>query len=228
MTECIVVKDVFKDYELGNTIVHVLGGINLTINKGELVAVVGPSGSGKTTLLNILGCLDTPSLGEVIIDDIVVNNLTSNKTAEFRAKKIGFIFQKFNLISVLTAFENIEFPLLGNQLNRMQRKKRVLKLLDAVGLKDYASRKPNDLSGGQQQRVAIARALAAEPTIVLADELTGNLDSSTAKDIMSLIHSINEEQVTTFVIATHDVSVLKYVNRIVKLRDGKIEQEMNN
>lgn len=228
MNKCILVKNIFKNYKLGNATIHALRNVNLTIQKGELIAVVGPSGSGKTTLLNLLGTLDTPTSGEIEIDGVIVTNLSPDKLAKFRAKKIGFIFQNFNLIPVLTAFENVEFPLLGRQLNHAQRKEKVLKLLDAVGLKDFASHKPNNLSGGQQQRVAIARALVSDPTIILADEPTGNLDTSTGSEIMSLIHNINKKEGTTVIIATHDQNILEYANRIIRLKDGEIWEEINN
>ena len=212
----------FKDYRIGMVLFPALRGIDMEINNGEFTAIAGPSGSGKTTLLNIIGCLDVPTKGEVIIDNTNVNTLTSKDKAELRKEKIGFVFQTFNLIPVLTAYENVEMPLILLDIPAEEKKKKVIAILKEVGLEDFINRKPNEMSGGQQQRVAIARALVKEPSMVLADEPTANLDSTTATEILSLMQELNKKLKTMFVFSTHDKLVMDFAARLIKLRDGKI------
>lgn len=220
----IQLNEIKKTYILGKTKVPALKGINLSIDKGEFVCVMGPSGSGKSTLLNIIGCLDKPDSGQVIIDSENIINFNRNQMADFRAYKIGFIFQSFNLIPVLNVYENIEFPLLikKEQLSEEEKRSRIMELIEEVGLKNSVKHKPDELSGGQRQRVAIARALVTRPKIVLADEPTANLDSETARSIISLMKRLNEEEKVTFIFSTHDVSVTKYATNLYKLKDGRL------
>lgn len=220
----IQIKDVKKTYILGKTRVLALSGINLNINEGEFVCIIGPSGSGKSTLLNILGCLDKPDSGEVIIETENINNLNRNQLAEFRANKVGFIFQSFNLIPVLNVYENIEFPLLikKEQLSEEEKRAWIMRLLAEVGLTDLIKHKPDELSGGQRQRVAIARALVTKPRIILADEPTANLDSETAQSIIGLMKKLNEEENVTFIFSTHDASITKYATSLYQLKDGRL------
>jgi len=219
IVEC---KNVSKEYRLGKFIVPALKNINLTVTKGEFTAIVGPSGSGKTTLLNLIGCLDTPTEGEIILNGIIVKNQKKDQLADIRRDNIGFIFQTFNLIPVLTAFENVEFVLTLKECDKKKGKELTLKMLEKVGLKGMENRKPSELSGGQQQRVAIARALVKSPTLVLADEPTANLDSKTGKSIMNLMRDLNEKEGVTFIFSTHDEMVMKFARRIIKLHDGKV------
>jgi len=219
IVEC---KNVSKEYRLGKVIVPALKNINLTVTKGEFTAIVGPSGSGKTTLLNLIGCLDTPTEGEIILNGIIVKNQKKDQLADIRRDNIGFIFQTFNLIPVLTAFENVEFVLTLKECDKKKGKELTLKMLEKVGLKGMENRKPSELSGGQQQRVAIARALVKSPTLVLADEPTANLDSKTGKSIMNLMRDLNEKEGVTFIFSTHDEMVMKFARRIIKLHDGKV------
>lgn len=216
-----------KDYTSDVGMVHVLRNINIGIRAGEMVSIVGPSGSGKSTLLGILGTLDVPSSGELYIDGHQVSSLPENQLADFRAKKIGFVFQSYNLISTMTAKENILISLKTNSsIKKGLMEKRALDLLDAVGLKDKANNLPSQLSGGQQQRVAIARALANAPSIVVADEPTGNLDSSTGNSIIDLILQLKSNFNTTFIIATHDPKVAASSSRILNIIDGRIEERV--
>ncbi len=219
IVEC---KNVSKEYKPGKVVVPALKGINLTIEKGEFTAIVGPSGSGKTTLLNLIGCLDTPTEGEIILNGISIKEQKKNQLADIRRDNIGFVFQTFNLIPVLTAFENVEFVLTLKEYDKKNGRELTLKLLERVGLKGMENRKPSELSGGQQQRVAIARALIKSPSLVLADEPTANLDSKTGESIMKLMRDLNEKDEVTFIFSTHDEMVMKFANRIVKLHDGKI------
>lgn len=212
----------FKDYKVGKVLFPALRGVDMQIGDGEFTAIAGPSGSGKTTLLNIIGCLDVPTKGEVIIDNTNVDTLTPKDKAELRKKKIGFVFQTFNLIPVLTAYENVEMPLLLLDIPAEEKKKKGIAILEEVGLEDFINRKPNEMSGGQQQRVAIARALVKEPSMVLADEPTANLDSTTATEILSLMQELNKKLKTMFVFSTHDKLVMDFATRLIKLRDGKI------
>jgi len=215
------VEDVTKQYELGRTRVPALRGVSLSVDPGEFLAVAGPSGSGKSTLLNLIGCLDHPSSGRVLIDEQDVAQLDDDALSDLRAQAIGFIFQTFNLIPVLSALENVEFPLLFGR-GRNSGRARALRALAEVGLADVAHHRPDELSGGQRQRVAVARALVTDPVIVLADEPTANLDSGTGEAIISLMLEINRRARTTFIFSTHDPRVMVHAHRIVRLADGKI------
>ena len=213
-----------KSYSLDTTTVHALRGVDLKVHEGEFMSVVGPSGSGKTTLLNVIGCIDTASEGSVKIHDSEITSLNDLQITNIRLHKIGFIFQTFNLIPVLDVLENVEFPLLlMKKFSRGEVRKKAERLIDAVGLKEFSVHRPAELSGGQRQRVAIARALVTNPDIVLADEPTANLDSVTGAQILELMQKMNREEKTTFVFSTHDANVLKYANRVVKIKDGLIE-----
>jgi putative ABC transport system ATP-binding protein len=216
------VDGVKKDYTVGKITVHALRGVSLVVDEGEFMSIAGPSGSGKTTLLNIIGCLDTASSGEVFIDNEPVSGKSKKELALLRRDKLGFVFQSFNLIPVLTALENVSFALSLLELDNAAVHKRSLRILDEVGLKGMEKRFPNELSGGQQQRVAIARALVKEPGIVLADEPTANLDSNTGKDILKLMEELNKSHNTTFIFSTHDSMVMDFAHRLVLLHDGLI------
>lgn len=219
----ISLKDVTKEYKLGKTVVNALRGVNIEIGEGEFVSFYGPSGSGKSTLLNIIGCLDSPTQGEVRIDGKDVSNLSDTLCSKLRNRTIGFIFQMFNLIAVLNAYENVEYPLLILGLSKKERQKRVLKMLEEVGLLEFIKHRPDELSGGQRQRVAIARALVTNPKIILADEPTANLDSQTGLEILELMKRINEEHKTTFVFSTHDPRIRGYAKKVYNLIDGRIK-----
>ena len=221
----IEIKDLKKDYPLGATIVPALRGVNLAVAEGDFMSIIGPSGSGKTTLLNIIGCIDLATSGSVKVAGREITALSDRQITEIRLNKIGFIFQTFNLIPVLTVMENIEFPLLLMKRPAAEVRKRAEKLVEEVGLKEHVKHRPSELSGGQRQRVAIARALITNPGIVLADEPTANLDSVTGASILELMKRMNELEKTTFIFSTHDANVLKYARRIVKIKDGSIEQE---
>jgi putative ABC transport system ATP-binding protein len=217
-------RSLTKDYALGKTTVHALRGIDLAIEKSNLLGVVGPSGSGKTTLLNIIGCIDTATGGNVSVGGRDVTKLSDRQVTDLRLHKIGFIFQTFNLIPVLNAIENVEFPLLlMKKFSRGQVRTKAEKLIEEVGLREYHRHRPAELSGGQRQRVAIARALVTTPDIVLADEPTANLDSVTGEQILELMKEMNRIEQTTFIFSTHDQRVLKYAREVVKIRDGLIE-----
>jgi putative ABC transport system ATP-binding protein len=215
-------KNLFKTYQEGDLSVHALNGTNLTIKKGEFTAIVGPSGSGKTTLLNIIGGLDFPTSGNVIINDTDISTYTENQMVDFRMNHIGFVFQSYNLIPVLSARENVEFIMLLQKVPKKEMEDRSLELLNRVGLSDKLNKKPNQLSGGQQQRVAVARALASKPTFILADEPTANLDSKSTENLLDLMAEMNSEENATFVFATHDQRVINKARRVVTLEDGKI------
>ncbi len=215
-------QKVTKDYHLGKTIVNALKGVDLRVEKGEFICIAGPSGSGKTTLLNLIGCLDKPTSGKVFLDEDDVERLNDNQLSRLRAERIGFIFQSFNLIPVLSALENTEYPLLLKGVARQSRKKKVLAMLEEVELANFAGHRPDQLSGGQRQRVAIARALVTDPEIILADEPTANLDSKTGETIVELMKKINEEMNSTFIFSTHDSMVMKYAHRLIHLQDGRI------
>ena len=217
------VEDVTKEYDLGRTKVPALRGVSLHVQAGEFMAVAGPSGSGKSTLLNLIGCLDRPTSGRVRIGGQDVAALDDNALSDLRARTIGFIFQTFNLIPVLSALENVEFPLLFRGGDHGGRS-RALAALEAVGLRDFARHRPDELSGGQRQRVAVARALVTDPALVLADEPTANLDSPTGETIIDLMLDINRRAGTTFVFSTHDPKVMTHAQRVVRLADGLLEE----
>lgn len=209
-------------YQSGDIKVQALQNIDLTINPGEFTAIVGPSGSGKTTLLNIIGGLDSPTKGSVKINNTDITHLPENELIDFRLHHIGFIFQSYNLIPVLTAKENVEFLMLLQNREEEFRNERTLKLLKAVGLEDQIHKRPNEMSGGQQQRVAVARALASKPNFILADEPTANLDSKSSENLLSIMQKLNKNEKTTFIFSTHDQRVIDKANRIVTIEDGKI------
>jgi len=222
----ISVQNVTKNYNLGKTIVKALRGVNLGIEDGEFVCISGPSGCGKSTLLNLIGCLDKPTTGKVIIDDEDVGKLNKNQLAEIRNRKIGFIFQCFNLIPVLNVYENMELIFMSwKDLKKEEGHERIVSLIEEVGLKDYLKHKPGELSGGQMQRVSIARALVTNPQIVLADEPTANLDSKTTKNILEIMLDLNKRHNTTFLFSTHDPIVTSYSRRNIQLFDGVIKGE---
>lgn len=212
-------------FKIGEVETRALRGVNLTIENGEFTALVGPSGSGKTTLLQLIGCLDQPTSGQVFINGEDVTRLNRNQRADLRKGTIGFIFQFFALIPTLTAYENVEMPLLLNGSKPAERRARVMEMLEAVDLTDRAHHRPDQLSGGQQQRVAVARALSIRPSLVLADEPTANLDTENGEQVMEIMQKLNEETGTTFVFATHDPRVIKYARRVVTLHDGVVEKE---
>jgi len=217
-------KDVTKVYEAGENRVVALSDVDLQVERGEFVSIMGPSGSGKTTLLTILGCLDKPTSGQVIIDGLDVTTTREAELPRIRAEKVGFIFQNFNLIPTLSALENVELPMERGRVSKGKRRSRTLKLLGSVGLEDKAGRRPNRLSAGEQQRVAIARALANGPAIILADEPTGNLDSRTGREIIQLLRKLSREEGTTIILVTHDRQMASLSNRMLFLRDGKITE----
>jgi putative ABC transport system ATP-binding protein len=215
-----------KTYHQGKIEVPALRGIDMEIESGEFTTIFGPSGSGKTTLLNMIGCLDKSTAGEIIFDGHSINDLDNKELAEVRRYNLGFVFQSYNLIPVLTAFENVEFAIrLIDKHSKKERRDKVMALLEEVGLGDMADRRPNELSGGQKQRVAIARALIKEPKLVLADEPTANLDSETSKEVLELMKEMNEELNTTFIFSTHDPQVMDYARRLVEIKDGKITKD---
>ena len=219
----VVIDRVTKEYLLGDQIVRALDGVSLAIDPGVFMAIAGPSGSGKSTLLNLIGCVDTPTAGRVVIDGADITGKSPDELADLRRRKIGFIFQTFNLFPVLTAAENVEYPLLQfPELSRKERKARVAHFLDLVKLSNHARHRPNQLSGGQRQRVAIARALATHAKIVLADEPTANLDHRTGGSILELMQEINRRLGTTFVFSTHDEKVMAMATRLVRIEDGQI------
>jgi|TARA_B100001057_G_scaffold40965_2_gene36798 putative ABC transport system ATP-binding protein len=218
------IKDLHKSYDMGESSLHVLKGINLKVEKGEMVAIMGSSGSGKSTLLNIIGILDELDEGKYFLDGIEIKDLTEKKSANYRNKFLGFVFQSFNLINFKNALENVALPLYYQGLNRKDRLDKALFHLEKVGLANWASHMPNELSGGQKQRVAIARALAAEPKLLLADEPTGALDSNTSKEIMKFLQQLNDEG-KTILIVTHEHDISLMCKRIVKLKDGIITED---
>jgi putative ABC transport system ATP-binding protein len=218
----IELENAVKTYQIGEVETHALNGVSLTFAEGEFTALVGPSGSGKTTMLQLMGCLDRPNSGTVKINDQDVTKLSKNKRADLRREKIGFIFQFFALIPVLTAYENVELPLLLNNVKAKERQERAQGLLEAVGLADRAGHRPDQLSGGEQQRVAIARALASGPLLVLADEPTANLDTANGAQAMEIMQRLNQETGTAFIFATHDPRVMSYAQRVIELQDGRV------
>lgn len=212
---------------MGSEVIKVLKSVSLVVNRGEYVALMGPSGSGKSTLMNILGCLDTPTSGQYVLNGTDVSSLSDNELAEIRNKEIGFIFQTFNLLPRATALENVVLPLIYAGLSKQERNEKALTVLNQVGLSNRVTHKPNELSGGQRQRVAIARALVNQPSILLADEPTGNLDTSTSIEIMGLLHEIHQ-QGNTIIIVTHEEDIAQHAHRIIRLRDGEIESDEHN
>ena len=220
----IKLKNLHKSYRMGSSSLHVLKGINLNIEDGELVAIMGSSGSGKSTLLNILGMLDTADKGDYILDGFKIENLNETKAAKYRNRFLGFIFQSFNLINYKNALENVSLPLYYQGISRKERQQIAADYLERVGLKEWATHLPSELSGGQKQRVAIARAMASQPKVLLADEPTGALDTKTSCDVMDLIQKINEEGKTILVV-THELEIAKMCKRIVKLKDGIIVED---
>ena len=221
-------EDVHKIYPLGKTEVHAVKGVSFDIEEGDFITIAGPSGSGKSTILNLIGCIDTPTKGVVTIVETSTGELKDRDITTLRHRVIGFIFQNFNLIPVLNVFENVEFPLLlgKTDIPREGRRPWIDGLIDAVGLTEWRDHKPNELSGGQRQRVAIARALATKPRIVLADEPTANLDSSTGEVIIGLMKKMNREYGTTFIFSTHDVSIVEIADHIIQLHDGLITENI--
>ncbi len=230
MNPVISIRNLTKTYHIGDISVHALRGIDLEVQTGEFVAVVGPSGSGKSTLMHILGCLDKPTSGEYLLDGKDVSKLTDDELSRIRNHQIGFVFQGFNLLARTTALENVELPLLysGNNVSPAERRERAVAALSAVGLADRLEHHPNQLSGGQQQRVAIARALMNNPTILMADEPTGNLDTRTSVEVMEIFQALKEERGITIVLITHEPEVAQYGSRIVTFRDGSILSDEAN
>ena len=223
------IKELKRDFIMGSETVHALRGITFDVNAGEFVTIMGSSGSGKTTLLNILGCLDTPSIGDYFLDGVDVKKLSRDELAQLRNRKIGFVFQSYNLLPRTTALENVELPLLYNrEVSAADRHDRAIKALEAVGLADRHDHTPSQLSGGQQQRVAITRALVNEPVMILADEATGNLDSRTSYGIMALMQELNKTQGKTIVFVTHEPDIALFSGRTIQLRDGYIQKDTKN
>lgn len=220
----IQITNIKRDFPLGNEIVHVLKGIDLTINKGEYVALMGPSGSGKSTLMNLLGCLDTPTSGEYILNGKKVSEMQDDELASIRNKEIGFVFQTFNLMPRTTALDNVALPMVYAGKSKAERNARATEVLTQVALDDRMDHKPNQLSGGQRQRVAVARALVNSPSIILADEPTGNLDSKTSVEIMALFDAIHAKG-NTVILVTHEEDIAEHAHRIIRLRDGVIESD---
>jgi putative ABC transport system ATP-binding protein len=221
----IELKEITKDYRLGETIVHALRGVTLQIDQGEFVAVWGPSGAGKTTLMNLIGTIDEQTAGYLSLGGQDISRLSDNQKSELRNRSIGFVFQGFNLVPVLSALENVMLPLQIRGLSATEAEKRTLKRLEQVGLSAYLQHRPDKLSGGQQQRVAIARALITDPSLVLADEPTANLDSVTAMKIVDLMRHLNHQERTTFIFSTHDQRLLSNVDRLIRLDDGQVSEE---
>lgn len=228
MKPLIQLKNINKSYPLDGFDLEILKGINLEIAAGEFVAIMGPSGSGKSTLMNILGCLDTPTSGEYILDGENIEHLSGDQLAEIRNRKIGFVFQGFNLLSRTSAIENVELPMVYAGVTDKEREERAAKALDSVGLRERMHHQPNQLSGGQQQRVAIARAIVNEAPIIFADEPTGNLDTKMSVEIMDLFTKLNKELHRTIILVTHEEDIALYANRIIKIVDGEIHSDIIN
>ena len=223
MTEPLIkLKDVWKIYQLGKVELTVLKGIDLEINPGSFVTIMGPSGSGKSTLMYLRGCLDVPSKGKIFLENKDVSDLSENELAEIRGRKIGFVFQQFNLLPNLTALENVMFPMIFQGIPENERKKKAEKLLKSVNLDKRINHRPSELSGGEQQRIAIARSLANDPEIIIADEPTGNLDSSTGKMIMEILVDLHKKEKKTIVVVTHDPNIADYSEEVVNIQDGQI------
>jgi putative ABC transport system ATP-binding protein len=222
MSNVIEIHNITKVYQMGEVEVRALAGVSFTIQKGEVVSVMGPSGSGKSTLMNMLGCLDRPTSGEYYLDGELVSSLTDDQLAEIRNRKVGFVFQSFNLLTRITSLANVELPLRYAGV-REGRRERARAALEAVGLGDRVTHRPTELSGGQQQRVALARAIINNPSIIMADEPTGNLDSKAGREIMKLLLSLNRERGTTLIVVTHDPTIAKQTERVIRLMDGHLE-----
>lgn len=227
MDKVIDITDIVKNYQVGSVIVRALRSVSLEIKRNEYVAIMGPSGSGKSTLMNILGCLDTPTKGQYVLNGTDVSKMEDDRLAEIRNKEIGFVFQTFNLLPRYTALENVTLPLIYAGIPRHEREDHAVKTLNMVGLGDRMTHKPNELSGGQRQRVAIARALVNNPSIILADEPTGNLDSKTSYDIMGLLDKIHEDG-NTVIVVTHEEDIARHAHRIIKLMDGEVSADYIN
>jgi len=227
MSIVIETQDISKVYKMGSEVINALRSVTITINRGEYVAFMGPSGSGKSTLMNIVGCLDSPTAGTYILNNNNVSDLTENELADIRNKEIGFVFQTFNLLPRSTALENVALPLIYAGYGKSARTEKAMAMLESVGLGDRAHHKPNELSGGQRQRVAIARALVNDPSIILADEPTGNLDSKTSYEIMDLFQDLHSKG-NTIIMVTHEDDIAHYAHRIVRLRDGLVESDLVN
>lgn len=223
----IIIKDIGRKYVIGAEIIHAIKSVSLTINKGEFVALMGPSGSGKSTLMNILGCLDTPTKGEYILNGINVSHMTDNELADVRNSEIGFVFQTFNLLPRNSALDNVALPLVYAGVSKEKRNDRARKALENVGLGNRTDHRPNELSGGQRQRVAVARALINDPSIILADEPTGNLDTKTSIEIMGLMEDIHAKG-NTIILVTHEEDIAMHAHRIVRMRDGLVEKDYQN
>ncbi|MCJ7447848.1 MAG: ABC transporter ATP-binding protein [Bacteroidales bacterium] len=227
MERVIEIHDIVKNYQVGSVIVRALRSVSINIEKNEYVAIMGPSGSGKSTLMNLLGCLDTPTSGRYILNNTDVSKMEDDFLAEIRNKEIGFVFQTFNLLPRYTALENVTLPLIYAGLQKVEREKMAMETMEQVGLGDRMNHKPNELSGGQRQRVAIARALVNKPSIILADEPTGNLDSKTSLDIMGLLDEIHRKG-NTVIVVTHEEDIARHAARIIKLLDGEVSQDYHN
>ncbi len=227
MEEIISIHNIRKTYKIGDEIIHALKDVSLTIYKNEYVALMGPSGSGKSTLMNMLGCLDSPSEGEYILNKLSVSKMTDNQLAEVRNKEIGFVFQTFNLLPRASTLDNVALPLVYSGFSKMDRDKRAKEVLESVGLGNRLNHKPNELSGGQRQRVAVARALVNNPAIILADEPTGNLDSKTSIEIMGLFEEIHNKG-NTIILVTHEEDIAMHAHRIIRLKDGLVESDSKN
>jgi len=220
----IVMENVTKTYRMGEIDVNALKGVSILVNKGEFISIMGPSGSGKSTLMNIIGCLDIPTSGIYTLDDIAVAGLNDNQLADIRNRKIGFVFQTFNLLAREEAIYNVELPMIYNNVSEKERRETAMQMLEAVGLAQRAKHKPSEMSGGERQRVAIARSLVNKPSIILADEPTGNLDSRTGAEIMKIFQKLNEDGIT-IILVTHERDIAEYSRRVINLRDGLVEGE---
>ncbi|MFD2542011.1 ABC transporter ATP-binding protein [Lacinutrix gracilariae] len=227
MNNVIEIKNIIRDFKLGTETVHVLKGIDLNIQRGDYVAIMGPSGSGKSTLMNLLGCLDTPTAGSYLLNGQDVSTMSDDQLADIRNKEIGFVFQTFNLLPRTTALDNVALPMVYAGISKTARHKRAAEVLEDVGLADRMDHRPNQLSGGQRQRVAVGRALVNKPSIILADEPTGNLDSKTGEEIMGLFDTIHKAG-NTVIMVTHEEEIADHAHRVIRLRDGLIESDTRN